>query len=130
MIYRYLTDNTITCIKGGSQIVTQVMSDLERIVYNFLIRMKISFDFQTSLRGGFYQLGGAVVDFILRENNIALRVFGEYWHRGIIKEGSDTIQREMLSELGFTVVDLWGNDLEQRLEQTMRLALQGQEMLR
>ena len=108
----------------------EIATDLERIVYNFLIRRNIPFDFQTSLRGGFYQLGGAVVDFILRENNIALRVFGEYWHRGIIKEGSDTIQREMLSELGYTVVDLWASDLENRPEQTLRLALQGQEMLR
>ena len=108
---------------------TQVMSDLERIVFDFLIKRNIAFDFQTSLAGGLYSLGGAVVDFIV-EPNLAWRIMGEYYHRGIEKTGSDTIQKEMLSALGYVVVDIWADDIENRLEETLRLALQGQEMIK
>lgn len=107
-----------------------VMSDVETIVYGWLTKREIVFNFATSLRGGFYQLGGAVVDFILPNRMLAWRVMGEYYHRGVVKEGSDIIQKELLSELGYVVVDIWGDDIEDRLEETMRLALQGQEILR
>ena len=108
---------------------TQVMSDLEAIVYDFLTRKNIPFDFQTSLAGGLYQLGGAAVDFIV-EPNLAWRIMGEYYHRGIEKTGSDTIQRETLSALGYVVVDILAEDIENRLDETLTLALQGQEMIR
>lgn len=106
------------------------MTDIEAIVVGWLSKRNIVFDFQTSLRGGFYQLGGAVVDFLLPARRLAWRIFGEYWHRGVTKEGSDIIQREMLTELGWVVVDLWSDDIESRLEETLRLALMGQEVLR
>uniref|UniRef100_A0A6M3L3G1 DUF559 domain-containing protein n=1 Tax=viral metagenome TaxID=1070528 RepID=A0A6M3L3G1_9ZZZZ len=107
---------------------TQAMSDIEAIVYDYLTRRGINFRFQTSLAGGFYELGGSVVDFLV-EPNLAWRVMGEYYHRGVIPEGKDIIQKEMLTGLGYIVIDLWGDDIKDRLEQTMRLALQGQEML-
>ena len=107
----------------------QPMSDIETIVYNYLVRHKIVFQFATSLAGGFYELGGAVVDFLV-EPNLAWRVMGEYYHRGVTKEGSDLIQREMLEGLGYIVVNIWGDDIKDRLEETMRLALQGEEMLK
>jgi len=109
-----------------------VMTDIETIVYNYLIRHKIDFQFQTSLSGGFFELGGAVCDFLLPARGLAWRVFGEYWHQGIEKTGQDQIQREQLESLGWRVVDLWGSDLldPTRLEQTMKLALRGEEMLR
>ena len=106
----------------------QPMSDLEALVYNFLVRRNIPFDFQTSLAGGFYSLGGAVVDFII--GDLAWRVMGEYFHKGIEKTGSDIIQREQLMAMGYTVVDLLADDLENRLNETLTLALQGQEMLK
>ena len=106
----------------------QPMSDLEALVYNFLVRRNIPFDFQTSLAGGFYSLGGAVVDFII--GDLAWRVMGEYFHKGVEKTGSDIIQREQLVAIGYTVVDLLADDLENRLNETLTLALQGQEMLK
>ena len=106
----------------------QPMSDLEALVYNFLVRRNIPFDFQTSLAGGFYSLGGAVVDFII--GDLAWRVMGEYFHKGVEKTGSDIIQREQLMAMGYTVVDLLADDLENRLNETLTLALQGQEMLK
>jgi len=108
---------------------TQVMSDLEQVVFDFLTKRNIAFDFQTSLAGGLFALGGAVVDFIV-EPNLAWRIMGEYYHRGIEKTGSDTIQKEMLSALGYVVVDIWADDIENRLDETLTLALQGQEMIR
>lgn len=111
--------------------VEQVMTDIEAIVVEWLQRHKIKFQFQTSLLGGYFALGGAVVDILLEEGNIAIRIMGEYYHRGIEPEGKAVIQREMLEAEGWTVVDIWGEDIENpvRLEQAMRLALQGQEML-
>jgi len=94
----------------------EIISELERIVHNWLTRHKISFDFQSSIAGGFYALGGSVVDFILKDMMVALRVQGTYWHTGVMKEGRDLYQREILEQLGYTVVDLWEADLEKRLE--------------
>lgn len=109
---------------------TRIATDIEQLVLDWLDKRKIVYEFETSLRGGFYALGGAVVDIILRERRLAWRIFGEYWHRGVTKEGSDTIQREMLTELGWTVVDLWSDDIENRLEETLTKALRGEEVLR
>lgn len=107
-----------------------VASDLEMIVLRWLDRNNIVYDFQTSLAGGHYELGGAVVDFIIPDRMLAWRVMGEYYHKGVEKTGSDQIQREMLTELGYTVVDLLAIDLQTKPEETLRLALQGQEVLR
>lgn len=101
----------------------------EGIVLEWLDHRKIPYQFQTSLGGGFFALGDAVVDFIV-EGSLAWRVSGEYRHTGVTKEGSNLIQREMLTGLGFVVIDLWENDIMERLEETLTKALQGQEMLR
>ena len=109
--------------------VKPIFTDIEEIVYNWLVKHKVVFTFQTSLSGGIYELGGAVVDFTLDDLNIAIRVFGEYWHKGVEKRGSDIIQRELLTELGYTVVDIWETDIKERLNETLTKALLGQEML-
>ena len=108
---------------------TLVRTDLEELVYNWLVKRNIPFTFQSSLAGGYFQLGGAVVDFIV-EPNLAWRIFGEYWHSGVEKTGSDIIQKEQLTTLGYTVIDLWEDNLRNRLDETLRLALEGQEMIR
>jgi len=108
--------------------VTQVASNLEILVINWLTKRGIAFSFQVSIMGGHFSLGGAVVDFLL-EPNLAWRTMGEYFHRGVTKSGADEIQREMLSGLGYIVVDLWGEDLLNRLDETLTKALQGIEML-
>ena len=110
--------------------VSAMATDIEIIVIRWLDARNIEYRFQTSLRGGWYALGGAVVDFLLDDSRLAWRIFGEYWHRGIIKEGSDLIQREMLARLGWQVVDLWGDDIKDRTDETLSLALEGQEVLK
>jgi len=107
-----------------------ILSDIEQVVYNWLTKRRIPFEAQVSLRGGVFELGGAKVDFIL-ENDIALRVHGEYWHQRIGQRASDMVQREVLEADGFTVVDAWGDDLTpDRVDDTMEKALKGVEMLR
>lgn len=108
---------------------TGIMTDLEAIVYNFLIRHNIDFQFQSSLAGGYYSLGGAVVDFLLPNRLLAWRVHSEYWHTGVEIEAHDLIQKELLSGLGWKVIDLWQDDLEERLNETLTKALRGEEML-
>lgn len=109
--------------------VTEIGTDIEMMVLAWLNKRQIAYEFKSSLLGGFFELGGAVVDFLLRERGLAWRVMGEFWHRGVTKEGSDLIQKENLSAMGWTVVDLWSSDLEDRLEETLTKALQGIEML-
>lgn len=109
-----------------------LMTDIEAIVYRWLLRRKIRFEFHSSLLGGIYQLGGAVVDFVISDRMLAWRVMGEYWHSTVPKRGSDLLQRERLASRGYIVVDLFGQDLEDpgRREEAFMKALQGQEMLR
>ena len=111
--------------------VTETFTDIEALVAEWLTRNKIPFESQVSLRGGVFELGGSKVDFII-EKTTCLRVQGGYWHQGIAKTSSDTVQRELLEADGWTVVDLLEDDIKDpaRLEQAMRLALQGEEMLK
>lgn len=109
---------------------TQPMTDIEAIIYNYLTRRKIPFEFQTSLAGGFYELGGSVIDFLFPERGLAWRIFGEYWHKGVQKTGADIIQKENLAAMGLVVVDIWSSDIESRLDETLSKALQGIEMLK
>ena len=105
------------------------MTDIESIVVRWLQKNKIDFQFQTSLSGGYYSLGGSVVDILIPDRDLAWRIHGEYWHRGVVAEGRDLVQKEMLMGLGFTVVDIFGDDIRERPDETMRMALQGRELL-
>ena len=88
-------------------------TDIELVVLQWLDKRNINYLFQTSLMGGFYELGGATVDIILPDLMIAIRVQGEYWHLGVEARGRDQTQRELLLQLGYTaVVDLWESDIE------------------
>lgn len=111
---------------------TRVASDIELIVIAWLERRNIVFQFQTSLSGGWYSLGGSVVDFLFPARRLAWRVMGAYFHEQVGQRGRDLIQKENLAAMGLTVIDIWGNDLEdpRRREETLQKALIGQEMLR
>lgn len=109
---------------------TVIGTDIELIVIGWLDRHKIVYEFQSSLMGGFFELGGAVVDILFRERGLAWRIFGEYYHKGVQKTGADIIQKENLSAMGLIVVDIWSSDIESRLDETLSKALQGIEMLK
>ena len=107
----------------------QVMSDLEAIVFGFLTRRKIKFEFQSQLLGGYAnELGSATLDFVFRDTDTCWRILGEYYHRGVTPEARDEIQKVRLQEMGWTVIDIFGDDLKKRLEYTLTQALRGQEV--
>jgi len=103
------------------------LSSLEKVVYGWLTKNNIRFTMQNRF-GGFMEAGSIVVDFILIEFNIVLRIMGSYWHTGLEAEGRDIMGKELLIGQGYQVVDLWEENLApDKLEGTMQLALQGQE---
>ena len=106
-----------------------VASSLELKVIEWLTKRQIHFNFQTVLMGGHFALGGAIVDFLFPDRMLAWRVQGGFWHQGVTKTGSDQIQRELLTAMGYVVVDIWEDDLEpDRIDYTLELALEGQEV--
>jgi len=82
-------------------------SPAERAVYGWLVRFDIPFMFQQPILGGRAVPGGAVVDFvILFDPPIALRVMS-YWHTDPSAVEIDEVQRIVLEQEGFRVVDIW-----------------------
>jgi len=105
-----------------------LMTSLEKLVADWLDKRGILYDLQSSLLGGRAEFGGAVVDFILIESAIILRIMGEYWHAGTIQEAKDREQRTMLENIGYRVVDLQEEDLNTNLDAVMEKAIMGDEM--
>lgn len=108
-------------------------SDLEIKVYMWLVkrgyRPTVDFEFQSHMIGGYNrELGDAIADFLLIKEKIIFRVQGEYWHTGTQEQARDTIQKENLQGMGYTVVDLQEQDLKTRFEYTMEQAMRGQEI--
>jgi len=110
-------------------VATLVASDLEILVFEFLTKRKIKFEFQSQLLGGYAnELGSATLDFVFRDTDTCWRIMGEYFHRGASPEARDQIQKVRLQEMGWTVVDIWETDLKKRLDYTLTQALRGQEL--
>lgn len=110
----------------------QFLSNLERKVWDWLVKNKIPFDTERVMLAEARELGSAIVDFVLPDRNIILRVMGSYYHSSIKSVARDLLSKERLVGQGYTVIDLWEPSLAtpEKLEATMQLALQGQEALR
>ena len=109
----------------------EFMSDLEKKVYNWLMKNNILFETQQTMFGMASDFGSATVDFIIPDRNLALRVMGTYYHTGITPEARDRLGKERLIAEGYVVVDLHEENLtDERIENTMRLAMRGEEALR
>jgi len=107
------------------------LSELEKKVFSWLTRNEVPFETQVPMFGGAGEVGSATVDFILAERNLALRTMGSYWHSTIEAKARDEFGKEQLIGRGYTVVDLHEENLtDERIENTMQLALQGQEAIR
>jgi len=106
------------------------LSNLEKKVWDWLVKNKIPFETQQTMFGMQGDLGSATIDFIIPDRNIILRVMGSYYHSGLEPQARDEFSKERLMGKGYIVIDLQETDIENRLEATMRKALQGQEMLR
>jgi hypothetical protein len=91
----------------------------ELLVYDWLTRRRLQFQFQSSLFGGRKIRGGLVADFVvwIGANPMAWRVQGEHWHSSAADKAHDKANRYRLlrsSYLGrrfIAVVDLWELDI-------------------
>ena len=105
------------------------LNNLEKVVANWLMKRNVPFQTQTPMFG-IGELGAAIVDFVLIERNIVLRCMGTFWHTGLEVNARDLLGREKLTEAGYTVVDVWEDDINRNLDAVMELAISGQEMLK
>jgi len=96
----------------------------EITVLNWLTQHKIAFIPQEKMFGGRDVPGGAIADYYLPDSNIVIRV-QSYWHTLPDAKTKDDIQRIMLENQGFIVVDVWEDDLKVNADQIMRMAVQG-----
>lgn len=109
----------------------QLLSSLEKKVYDWLVKNNILFNTQQTMFGMPSELGSATVDFIIPDRNLALRVMGGFWHSTLTALARDELSKERLIAAGYLVVDLWEENLtDERIDHTLRLALKGQEVLR
>lgn len=100
----------------------------ERMLYGWLIKHGISFEYQVTVAGGRAIPGGAVLDFVVyaRATPIAIRI-QSYWHKGAENILGDDIQLNMLQEIGYVVEDVydWQISTVPKLENVMRQILYG-----
>lgn len=108
-----------------------ILSSLEKKVVDWLTKNNVLFSSQEPMFGGSRELGGAIIDVVLTERNIVLRILGGYWHSSLGSKARDEFGREQLIGRGYVVVDLHEENLtDDRIENTMQLAMRGEEALR
>lgn len=79
----------------------------ERMVYGWLIRHDLPFQYQVSVLGGRQVPGGAVLDFVIHAKDVPIVVrLQSYWHQNVEQQWRDDLQLEMLTELGMVVEDV------------------------
>ena len=102
-------------------------SQPERMVYGWLIRHGVPFEFQVPLMGGRVP-GGAIVDFVLhlRETPLIIRIMG-YWHDMPGQKTNDELQRDALEQVGWRIEDIWEYEIntEQKVRDKMVEILYG-----
>ena len=107
------------------------LNKLEQTVADWLEKNRVIFQAQEPFFGATLELGGVTVDFLLPDRNIVIRVQGTHWHQDLAAEARDLLAKEKLIETGFQVVDIWDTQLtEDKIENTMRKAIQGEEIPR
>lgn len=104
----------------------------ELIVYIWLSERGYDFEFQVEVNGGRRDVGGSVVDFVVRAGKEwALRVQGNYWHDQVEQGGLDELRKRLL--IGAFVgkyqidgvVDIWEDDIYRDYDTVMTMALAG-----
>jgi len=105
----------------------------EFLCFDWLVKRGLEpmedFIFQSSRMGGRQLYGGAVVDFDFQDQMLAWRVQGEYFHIGNpAKEASDIMQKMSLSVAGYTVVDIFAQDVIERRNWILTKALNGEQV--
>lgn len=114
----------------------------EWLVYQWLVRRGlepgIDFKYQVSVQGGRRKLFGAVADFIINAGpwsplTMVWRIQTYYWHfsQGPEVIANDLQQRLRLEQAGWTVIDVFDLDLEDRNQRdvVLQAALDGVELI-
>jgi len=104
----------------------------EFLVFRWLEKKNLSpnadFYFQSSRMGGRQLWGGCVVDFDFPSERLAWRIQGEFFHVGNpAKEASDIMQKMSLSTKGYIVVDIYAQDVLERLDWVLTHAINGEQ---
>jgi len=104
----------------------------EYLAFDWLERKGLAqgedFIFQSSRMGGRQLYGGAVVDFDFPDRQLAWRIQGEHFHIGNpAKEASDIMQKMSLETLGYTVIDVYAQDVLERRNYVLTHALNGEQ---
>jgi hypothetical protein len=87
------------------------------------------FIFQSSRMGGRQLYGGAVVDFDFPDRLLAWRIQGEHFHIGNpAKEASDIMQKMSLEIYGYTVIDVFAQDVIERRNWVLTRAFNGEQV--
>lgn len=109
----------------------------ELVAYDWLTTRNIGFDFQSSVLGGIFELGAALVDFAI---NLPvgywtlLRIQGTYWHTQASVMARDEYQKGRLEKAKYrgrpvkAVVDIWEHRLYEDTGTVMQRALYGLEV--
>ena len=107
------------------------LNKLEQTVADWLEKNRVIFQAQEPFFGATLELGGVTVDFLLPDRNIVIRVQGTHWHQDLASQARDLLSKEKLTEAGYQVIDVWDTSLqESRIDETMRRAIQGEEIPR
>jgi very-short-patch-repair endonuclease len=105
----------------------ELQSTVEILVAIWLVKHDILFVTQEKYFGGTTIPGGAVVDFVLPDRRIIIRV-QSYWHLMAEAVARDELQKIKLTADGFTVVDVWEEALLKNVDYVMREAVEGREV--
>ena len=106
------------------------LSTLEKKVWDWLTKNNIPFQTEETMLAEAREVGSAIVDFLIPDKNLIIRVMGSYWHSGLTAKARDELAKERLINQGYIVVDIWEENLtEEKIDRTMRMALEGQEVL-
>ena len=77
-----------------------------------LKKQHIPFVYHYSIRGGGAVRGGYIIDFVIKNPfEIPLEVFGEYWHRGEIRDRDRLKIAILFSIFRREPIILWGSEL-------------------
>lgn len=104
----------------------------EALVYDWLTKKNVPFEFQSSFFGGRIYRGGLVNDFALYhlpQGVMIWRIQGEYYHAPTREKDEANKQRLLMSRVKnrkvVAVVDLWERDLYRGVDGVCRDALTG-----
>ena len=105
----------------------ELQSTPELIVAVWLVKHDILFTTQEKFFGGSTIPGGAIVDFLLLDRRILIRV-QSYWHEIDEAKVRDELQKIKLTSEGWTVVDVWEEALLKNVDYVMEEAIEGREV--